>query len=187
MSSDCNKINKLLFSNTLSKELNLNISIDTILNESQCVFFYLDLTKEMGDSILDEKDILEPFKNRMGLYHLWIDEKECDKDEYMMLCVYVGKGWAYDRIRNHLKNKWDNISDVKLYVTFYECENRIAKYLEQLFLDIYDFHFNKEENKGTEYLRTCWDDYRHDVGTEVYEQGERLLEKNPDLLKILRD
>lgn len=37
-----------------------------------------------------------------------------------------------------------------IYFTFFPCENRKAKYIEQLFLDIYDLPLNTVENKGSE-------------------------------------
>jgi hypothetical protein len=39
-----------------------------------------------------------------------------------------------------------------IYYSFYPCENRIAKYLEQLLLDTYDFPLNKSENRGNKKL-----------------------------------
>jgi hypothetical protein len=52
---------------------------------------------------------------------------------------------------------------------FYECENRLAKYLEQLFLDTYKFHLNKAENCGEKNLYAVWDDDRHHHGTNIHE------------------
>ena len=54
-----------------------------------------------------------------------------------------------------------------LYISFYECKNRIAKYLEQLFLESYDFYLNKEENSGSGSLYARWDEYRYVMGTEI--------------------
>jgi hypothetical protein len=65
-----------------------------------------------------------------------------------------------------------------LYITFYECSNRVAKYLEQLFLDIYDFYHNKEDNIGSKYLKTIWRDDRVVNGTQLHEQAEMMVKKN---------
>jgi hypothetical protein len=93
--------------------------------------------------------------------------------------VYVGKGEALKRLSDHLKNKWNKTET--LYISFYECENRISKYLEQLFLDTYEFHLNSYENDGTTKLFAYWDEHRFANGTETQKQGDILVEKYPNL------
>lgn len=113
------------------------------------------------------KDFLKGLRGKNGLYHLWIDYDNCDEHEtHTMLGVYVGKGMAESRILAHIKEKWPD--EQLLYVGFYECPNRIAKYLEQLFLDIYKFHLNTNENPGTESLFAVWDYDRYFHGTELH-------------------
>ncbi len=137
-----------------------------IINESTfCTIVPIDEAIQFGD--LTHKDYLRNLHNKNGLYHLWIDYDDCDDHEtHTMLCVYVGKGEAELRIKKHIKEKWPN--QANLYVTFYECSNRISKYLEQLFLDTYDFHLNKHENYGTQHLFAVWDHDRHLLGTELH-------------------
>ena len=84
-----------------------------------------------------------------------------------MICVYVGKGLAEVRVDDHVKKKWPK--NYSLYVTFTECGNRLAKYYEQLFLDMYSFVLNRNENPGTEKLYAVWSEELHMHGTELYQ------------------
>lgn len=139
-------------------------TMDYIVNQpSFCTFIPTDETIRLEELYL--KDYLTGLKNKKGLYNLWIDYDNCDEHEtHTMLCVYVGKGMAEGRILNHIKKKWPQSE--YLYVTFYECSNRISKYLEQLFLDIYQFHLNKNENLGDKNLFAIWSNDLHLNGTE---------------------
>jgi len=125
----------------------------------------------VGD--LTHRDFLKGLSGKSGIYQLWIDYEKCtDHDTYTMLCVYVGKGLAEVRINSHIKNKWPQ--GANLYVTFYECSNRIAKYLEQLFLDTYGFYLNSNENPGSNHLFAVWDNERHLLGTELLAVSARI-------------
>jgi hypothetical protein len=85
-----------------------------------------------------------------------------------LLCVYVGKGLAGGRIMEHIRQKYRHLDKLDtIFCTFYECRNRIAKYLEQLFLDLYGFESNKNENIGSDYLFGVWDRQRYLHGTEL--------------------
>lgn len=140
--------------------------VSQVVNNSYfCTFVPIDEAIQHGD--LTYKDYLKGLRGKTGLYHLWVDYDNCDDhDTYTMLCVYVGKGLAEARVTSHIKTKWPNKQG--LYVTFYECNNRISKYLEQLFLDTYAFYLNKNENSGTEHLFAVWDHDRYILGTEMY-------------------
>ena len=92
-----------------------------------------------------------------------------------MICVYVGKGYVNQRVKFHIANKWP--TDETLYLSFFECNNRISKYLEQLFLDTYKFHLNKDENTGTDRLYGLWDNHRFEEGTETQRLGDILVPK----------
>lgn len=150
-----------------SQELLNPPSAHKIVNESTfCTFVPLDEAIELGD--LTHKDYLKGLCGRTGIYQLWINFENCtDHGTYTMLCVYVGKGLAEVRVNSHIKEKWPKKED--LYVTFYECTNRMAKYLEQLFLDTYAFYLNNNENTGSRYLFAVWDNERHLLGTEIHE------------------
>ena len=84
-----------------------------------------------------------------------------------MLCVYVGKGFAELRVDSHVRKKWSK--NAQLYVTFTSMENRLSKYYEQLFLDVYDFELNNIENSGAEHLFAVWDEERHHLETHLNE------------------
>lgn len=127
----------------------------------------LAIDPELQLDTITYKYFLKGLHGKSGLYHLWIDYDNCDEHEtYTMLGVYVGKGLAEIRVEDHIKSKWPK--EQILYVSFYECSNRIAKYLEQLFLDKYKFHLNRNENPGTESLFAVWSHARHFLGTELH-------------------
>jgi hypothetical protein len=153
------------FDKIAGEELLKPPSANEIANQSEfCTFVPLDEAISAGD--LTQKDFLKGLSGKSGLYQLWIDYENCtDHNTYTMLCVYVGKGLAEVRITSHIKNKWPE--GVNLYVTFYECPNRLAKYLEQLLLDTYSFYLNSNENTGSAHLFAVWDNERHLLGTEL--------------------
>lgn len=144
-------------------------SAHEIINHSTyCTWLPINEEDIIGN--LNHKMYLKGLKGKTGLYHLWIDHENCtDHDTRTMFGVYVGKGFAKDRINSHIKEKWRKQGEVSLYASFYECSNRISKYLEQLFLDKYNFILNEYENPGTEKLYAVWDEERHFLGTEANE------------------
>ncbi len=180
MTCICSEVDHSDFDLIVKEELKNPIYVNNIANESYCVSIDLDIDEEFIDISLDKNEILEGLKKKMGLYQLWVEQDYCgDHVDHRMLCVYTGKGYVHTRLlRDHIPKKW--VKDEKLYVTFYECSNRIAKYLEQLFLDTYDFHFNKDENYGYKILHSMWEEGRVVNGTELHEQSELLSQKNPE-------
>ncbi|MDH5327287.1 MAG: hypothetical protein OEZ68_05375 [Gammaproteobacteria bacterium] len=162
----CQNPDYLDFDKITAVELVCPPSASDIVNKSAfCTQVPLEECFQLKD--LTHKDYLKGLRNKTGVYHLWVDYDNCDDhDNYTMLCVYVGKGLAEGRINDHIKKKWPEKET--LYVTFYECNNRIAKYLEQLFLDIYKFYLNDYENPGTKNLFAVWDNERHLHGTELH-------------------
>jgi hypothetical protein len=119
-------------------------------------------------------------------------------ERHNLRCVYVGKGAALTRLLDHTSNdrlEKDNDwlldpdaqkalerrrledrkkkrerlrADEPYYISFFECENRIAKYIEQLFLDTYRFPVNTNENPGVEELWASWTAERYALGTELH-------------------
>lgn len=155
------------FDEIASRELLSPPSAVEIVNESKfCTLVPLDEAFQLND--LTYKDYLKGLRSKTGIYQLWINYENCtDHDTYVMHCVYVGKGFAGKRVNKHIIEKWPK--EEELYVTFYECTNRMAKYLEQLFLDTYNFYLNNNENTGAKSLFAVWDKERHLLGTELYE------------------
>ena len=141
-------------------------SANEIINHSNfCTFVPIDENLRIDD--LTHKDFLKGLNSKNGLYHLWVEYENCDDhDTHTMRCVYVGKGAAEGRVDEHIKKKFPDKE--MLYVGFYECSNRISKYLEQLFLDTYNFDLNKNENPGTKTLYAVWDYERYTIGTELH-------------------
>ncbi|MBW4936656.1 hypothetical protein [Marinobacter sp. F4206] len=162
----CQNPNYTDFDNIATSELYNPPSASDIVNASDfCTLVPLERAFQLTD--LTYKDYFKGLRNKTGVYHLWIDYDDCDDhDTHTMLCVYVGKGLAEGRVNDHIKKKWPDKES--LYVTFYECSNRIAKYIEQLFLDTYKFYLNKQENTGTKNLFAVWDNERHLLGTELH-------------------
>lgn len=159
----------------LAEELCIPFSAHKILNESN---YCIGIPLGMSDlDLISISEYLEEIRDSIGLYHLWIDmEDSCEHHNFhRMLAVYVGKGLAEIRIKDHIKNKWPATETI--YISFFECENRIAKYLEQLFLDLYRFELNTNENPGTIHLHGFWDSHRYDNGTETHRLGEILVER----------
>jgi hypothetical protein len=133
------------------------------------------ISQSKDDEFLSLNDHLSGLKGKRGLYHLRIEIGNCqDHQKHSLLCVYVGKWSVQGRVKDHIKTKWPESE--MLHVAFYERENRIAKYLEQLFLDTYDFHLNTEENTGFGSLYARWDEERINNGTELYEMA-KIFEK----------
>jgi hypothetical protein len=155
------------FDDIASQELRNPPSAHSIVNESIfCTPVPLDAAGEPGG--LTYKDYLRGLNGKTGIYQLWIDYENCtDHDTRTMHCVYVGKGLAEGRVNSHIRTKWPKAE--ALYVTFYECSNRMAKYLEQLFLDTYAFYLNNNENTGSKPLFAVWDNQRHLLGTQIHE------------------
>lgn len=182
----CHSVENSHFNLILSEELKISLTIEKIVNESQCVSIELK-PDESIEHALETNEILSSFEQKMGIYHLWIDQEYCsDHFDHKMLCIYVGKGYVKKRVKDHLSKKFseDKEIDETIYVSFFECENRIAKYLEQLFLDIYKLHLNEAENRGDRYLHTMWDEGRVTHGTELHAQAEALARKYPDVFNL---
>lgn len=148
-------------------ELARPISAYELVNESSfCTEIPVVDDIRIGD--IDHKLYLRGLRGQTGLYHLWIDYDACDDHStYTMLCVYVGKGFAEIRINSHIRTKWPK--PAQMYVTFTIMENRLSKYYEQLFLDIYAFELNNNENSGEEFLYAVWGEERHHMGTQLNE------------------
>jgi len=121
-------------------------------------------TYEQGIDILKMADRLAGVNRKFGLYHLWVSHGESDESRVVQ-AIYVGKGHIKKRVRNHIKNYLDEQGTI--FITFYECENRIAKYLEQLFLDQFLFPLNTQENLGKDLLYTRWEWLIGREGTEA--------------------
>lgn len=181
MTCICTEIDNSEFDAAVVGELRLPISLAQILDESYCVSIRQDLEPHLLELSLNNNEILSGLRNKMGIYHLWVAQDSCGDHLSMhrMLCAYVGKGQAINRVRSHIKNKW--VKDEAMYVSYFECSNRVAKYLEQLFLDLYNFHLNDGENFGTKYLQTIWSEGRLVNGTQLHEHSEISAKKYPDI------
>jgi hypothetical protein len=156
-----------VFDKTARSELKTPSTANEFVNDSfYCSRVPSEEFFQIGD--LDHNKFLKPIRGRMGTYHLWSEYENCDDHEtYTMICKYVGKGVPNTRVASHIKNKWPE--GEMLYVTFHECNNRLAKYYEQLFLDTYQFDLNEKENSGTETLYAVWDSDRFLMGTHLNE------------------
>jgi hypothetical protein len=156
-------------------------TVDQIINRSAfCTAVPLDLIRDdVEGNLLTLNDHLSGLSRKVGIYHLWIEIGQCDDHSiHSLLCVYVGKGIAQNRVMSHIKDKWPE--ETLLRVTFFECSNRLAKYYEQLFLDSYKFFLNNSENTGTSPLYARWEESRLVLGTEVQQMADRWSQKFGD-------
>lgn len=175
----CYETEYALFDSVCSEELRSPPSVNEIINTCEfCTVLPLEvLDAADGADVLTLNDHLARLENKSGIYHLWISVNKCaDHKLHSLLGVYVGKGQVKRRVLSHIKEKWPRSEF--LWISFYECNNRLSKYLEQLFLDTYSFHLNTQENTGRTYLYARWPETRVWHGTEfdhhVQTQSERI-------------
>lgn len=165
-----------------SKELLEPILVEEIISRS--IFFptYKYLSEFTENKRFIRENPVNLLDEKMGVYLLW---EECCVDSEgrtLLKCIYVGKGWADDRVNKHIRKK---VESSKIFVTFYECLNRLAKYLEQLFLDLYDFELNQAEKSGLEALYTMVESESTYAGNAQFQEESIALyhekhEKNLD-------
>ncbi len=103
--------------------------------------------------------------NDSGVYMLWEKDDYCASHElFHCKALYVGKGAVKARIWEHSKSKRFSEDEIT-YFTFVFMENRKAKYIEQLILDLYDIPLNKAENRGAQLLCSYIDQGEADFGS----------------------
>ncbi|WP_146095854.1 hypothetical protein [Xanthomonas arboricola] len=102
---------------------------------------------------------LGELKDKFGVYHIWFDHDATSiGEDHILQAVYVGKGHLDIRLKEQVSKHLKELGTV--LITIKECKNRMAKYLEQLFLDTFDFPLNSAENTGSEgyfYTRAKWE------------------------------
>lgn len=139
--------------------LQANLEIDRILQqEVNFGITFRELTHSnigwFSDKSLSSDHLLNDWRTNSitGVYILWHKNDYCDKHGlFHMKALYVGKGNIFERIIRHWKAK-DFSEEMLVYFTYVEIENRKAKYLEQLILDLFNVPFNQSENPGSEKL-----------------------------------
>jgi hypothetical protein len=119
------------------------------------------LDKSQDDHHLDEWQL----QKKSGLYLLWHKDDYCENhDAFHMRCMYVGKGNIGRRfIAHHLKK--DFSAEMIVYWSFFPAVNRLAKYLEQLLLDTFNFPLNRAENSGEGRLCAYYSQSEADFGS----------------------
>jgi hypothetical protein len=126
------------------------------------------------------RDILREWDKSIGVYHIWADDSLfCDKHKtYALKCIYVGKGKAYTRIiDDHLEKKLEKLDCFAIHVSFFKCQNRFAKYYEQLFLEIFNIELNEQESSGELELWAYWSTDRSRHGTDTHNNADRYARK----------
>ena len=163
------------FDSVISYELSIPLNAHRIVNDSEfCTMiqkdaFHKNSFKDVEIDDLTLRDVLRGLDKKMGLYHIWTDDDFCDVHKrYNLECLYVGKGAAFTRLLEHAKDRKKLLDDVPYWISFFACDNRIAKYIEQLFLDTYHFPENSNENHGTDTLWASWTQERYELGTEMH-------------------
>lgn len=120
------------------------------------VVWYHDQTDGSADNGFDQWEVIGwSLKWTSGVYVLWRQADYCGTHEREhMQALYVGKSGSNveRRLVKHRVEKSVSDTDLATYVSIWPCSNRIAKYIEQLMLDIYDFPLNGDEDNGTRRL-----------------------------------
>jgi len=125
----------------IKAETNFNVTLRDLSRQN--IGWFIDRNTDDDHMIVEWK-----INDTEGLYFLWWKEGYCpDHDLFHMTCKYVGKGKILKRIISHWQEK-DFSEEVLVYFTYLPLENRAAKYVEQLIMDIYDIPLNKSENRG---------------------------------------
>lgn len=170
------------FDRICESELRTPIAADQIINRSKfCANIPKGYLLNDSEDWVTEDAILLPINNKSGVYHLWCPEMLwcLEHNIWRLECAYVGKGQGHLRAKDHLKKKYPETAHFQM--SFYACANRIAKYLEQLFLDSYKFDLNSAENdKSKGPLYAYWSETRTKYGTETERLAdfEAMQEKN---------
>jgi hypothetical protein len=103
--------------------------------------------------------------NEQGVYLLWEKDDYClIHEQYHCKALYVGKGAVKARIWEHSRTKRFSEDEVT-YFTFVFMDNRKAKYIEQVVLDLFDLPLNKAENSGKDRLCSYLDQGEVDFGS----------------------
>ena len=160
------------FDQIITEETNFDLCASDILNNPS---FYAGIQLiALRDGIASANTYTTVINNQHGVYHIWIDTEEVS-DSYLhkMKCIYVGKGEGGKRVKDHLSSKLIDYETV--YVSFFECNNRKSKYIEQLFLDLYDIELNKAECRGTESLYANFDFNHRIIGSHPEEFFNRFF------------
>lgn len=164
------------FNETCRRELARARTVESLI-KSDGYFFRIDVAAEWCD--LDRSDPLHAsisqrlkfLDGKFGIYHLWHPRGlGIDRKEGILQALYVGKGHLRIRTDVHLTKHLNDFGT--LFISFYECENRIAKYLEQLFLDTFQFPRNSAETSETgDCLYTKIDRKTFETGSNASEEA----------------
>ena len=150
----CCKDHIEIFDAIILEETRFGILLKEITHANIC--WYTD--KSMDESGLKGMR----FSDTDGVYILWHKNDYCPVHEiFHMKALYVGKGNAKKRLTHHWVNK-NTEDEMLIYFSFFPCNNRKAKYIEQLILDTYHLPFNNSENKGTKTLCAYFTQYEVD-------------------------
>lgn len=171
------------FDSVCAEELIKPIKVNDIINRSAyCTNIPKGFLQNDPEDTITIDEILRPISNTHGVYHLWHTPGErCPLHQvWAVEGAYVGKGLGSNRAKVHIRDKYPDNSQI--LISFYQCSNRIAKYLEQLFLDTYCFDLNgAENNKNGPPLYACWSDSRYEYGTETARLADYFARRNPNL------
>jgi hypothetical protein len=134
-----------LFDSIVSRETNFGITLRDVCHSK--IGWFDDKTLS-EDSLLTQWGI----EAKEGVYLLWHKDAYCAAHaRFHMKCLYVGKGNIRLRLSDHRKSK--DFSDAMLvYWSYIGLENRKAKYVEQLILDLYSIPMNVAESRGSNIL-----------------------------------
>jgi len=139
--------------------LTKNISIDLDFLSKLRLDNLIDLDQITSPEPYDNNKYifdLRKLHNSSCCYILWVRINRNNKREDYE-AIYVGStGNLAKRIKQHIdkidSNIFNRIRNIygnnQLFLSNVNCELRVAKYLEQLYLDYYNFQMNKKDIKG---------------------------------------
>lgn len=178
----CGRVNHEEFNKVVAGELAAPVTLAEMADTGYCVPFAPWALRELEEIQLPLGQVLADLGRKVGVYIVWLSHSECGDHlgKVCMEAVYVGKGSGKGRLMSHFRE--ERFANNELYsLTFYECSNRIAKYLEQALLDSYNFQYNSDENHGVVTLYTVWDECRYLLGTQLHETAERSAKRFPEV------
>jgi len=174
------------FHRIVNAEMKKPVTIYEIVNQDYCAStLNLPSEDEFNKFTLNPNQVFSGLNGKVGIYQLWEETGYCGdhQDQRKIECTYVGKTGSRKvsvsgRIKNHLKDKWRR--GETMYVTYYSCINRTAKYLEQVLLDVYKFEHNGHENPGREVLEVMYPEELLLHGTGLHEISEMMAKAYPE-------
>lgn len=136
------------FDQAIAAETRMNLTLRRLVETH--AGWYSDGEQERANNDVSRLGL----RNVPGVYIIWRQADYCSEhDAEHLRAFYVGKAGSSieARLKVHQMNKQVN-KILMTEVSIWQGPNRLAKYLEQLLLDLYFFPLNGHEMRGTRLL-----------------------------------